>query len=236
MEETGMGSIRFSVENEAEEVAIETRTLSTKLNVDDFTLRLKRGGETLISSSKYGTLKNQTLTYTAGSGYALSVESCTEEDAQLANGGWGQDRVAADTTFAITAGEAKDLVVRCKLQNASVGVRISDYIKEKYPNLQLKLYAADAGERSFTFDKNTMPSRRAYFNVEETRALQYIINSETNTAKEGTITLNPGDYYILSLSLKDEADAPSQVSIAIEVNGELVDEETWNEQINPYGE
>ena len=236
MEETGMGSIRFSVENEAEEVAIETRTLSTKLNVDDFTLRLKRGDETLISSSKYGTLKNQTLTYTAGSGYALSVESCTEKEAQEANSNWGQDRVAADTTFTLAAGETKDMVVKCKLQNASVGVSISDYIKEKYPDIQLTLYAADADTRKFTFNENTPSSRRAYFNVVETRALQYIINSETREPQEGTITVRPGDYYTLSISLKDEENAPSQVSIAIEVNGELVNEVTWDEEINPYDE
>ena len=41
----------------------------------------------------------------------------------------GQDRVAADTTFTITAGETKDMVVKCKLQNASVGVSISNYIR-----------------------------------------------------------------------------------------------------------
>lgn len=237
MEEAGTGSIRFSVENEAEEVAIETRTLSTKLNVDDFTLRLKRGDETLISSSKYETLKNQTLTYTAGSGYALSVESCTEEEAQLADGNWGRDRVAADTTFSITAGETKNLVVKCKLQNASVGVRISDYIKEKYPDIQLTLYAADADTRKFTFNENTPSSRRAYFNVAETRALQYIVNSETREPQKGTITIKPGDYYTLSISLKDEEDAPSQVTIAIEVDGSLATEDIlWEEKINPYGE
>lgn len=236
MEETGMGSIRFSVENEAEEVAIETRALSTKLDVDDFTLRLKRGDETLISSSKYETLKNQTLTYTAGSGYALSVESCTKEDAQLADGNWGQDRVAADTTFTITAGETKDMVVKCKLQNASVGVSISNYIKEKYPDLEVEIYAADATERRFTFNKNTMTSRRAYFNVKGTRALQCTARMGTNDAIKKDITLHPGDYYTISVTLHEEENAPSQVSIAIEVDGTLVDEITWEEKINPYGE
>lgn len=235
VEEIGTGSIRFSVENEAEEVAIETRALSSKLNVDDFTLQLKRGDETLISSSKYGTLKDQTLTYTAGSGYALSVESCTEEEAQSANSNWGQDRVAADTTFAITAGETKDMVVKCKLQNASVGVRISDYIKQLYPDIQLTLYAADAETRKFTFNANTSSSRRAYFNVEETRALQYTVSSETRDPQKGSITIKPGDYYTLSISLKEEENAPSQVTIAIEVNGSLAQEDVnWDETINPY--
>lgn len=218
------GEIWLSVVDTSK-IEIVTRALSG-FDVKDF------------SSRKYGDIAGAPITCSAGSGYLLTAESCTESEAERTNSGWGQARLAKDTSFTVKPVEPTEVTLKCVLANSSVNVEFSDFIKKNLSDYAITLYAVDVSSRSFTFNKNNYSYKTAYFNVGAVgRALQYTINLTLPGEKEphtysNVLTLEPSHSYHLTVKLDDES--KSKISIGIMVDGTLVDEKTSTEIINPY--
>lgn len=230
------GEIWLSVVDTSK-VEIVTRALSG-FDVKDFNVSLSRGETVVFSSRKYGDIAGSPITCSAGSGYLLTAESCTESEAERTNSGWGQARLAKDTSFTVKPVEPTEVTLKCVLANSSVNVEFSDFIKKNLSDYAITLYAADASSRSFTFNKNNYSYKTAYFNVGAAgRALQYTISLTLPGEKEphtysNVLTLEPSHSYHLTVKLDDES--KSKISIGIMVDGTLVDEKTSTEIINPY--
>lgn len=230
------GEIWLSVVDTSK-VEIVTRALSG-FDVKDFNVSLSRGETVVFSSRKYGDIVGSPLICSAGSGYLLTAESCTEGEAERSNSGWGQARLAGDTLFTVKPVEATEVTLKCALANASVNVEFSDFIKKNLSDYSITLHASDAQSRSFTFDKNNYSYKTAYFNVGTAgRALQYTVSLTLPGEKDphaysNTLTLDPSYSYHLRLKLDDET--KSKISIGIIVDGTLVEEKTFTETINPY--
>ena len=244
--EAGIGTVSFTVENEATDVVVETRAMSD-IEEDDLMLTLKRGEEKLISGQTYGNIKEKHIPYSAGDGYVLTVENCTETEAEntnISNGiYWGQERVYGKKEFSVIANQDNPVEVVCKLANSGVSVDFSGYVKNKWPDCQVEIYAADAEERKFTFNQHVY--KRAFFNVDEgeQRAMQYIVTLQENagghTADEDgkpfTFNMDPGHYYNVTVKMKDEESADPQVTIQLMVDGKLENEIALDDVIvNPY--
>lgn len=244
--EVGIGTVSFTVENEATDVVVETRAMSD-IKEGDLRLNLKRGEESIFSDKKYRDVIGKTETYSAGDGYLLTVENCTEEEAESTNKSngiyWGQERVYGKEEFSVVANDNTQVKVVCELANSGVSVDFSGYVKNKWPDCQVEIYAADAEERKFTFNQHVY--KRAFFNVDEgkQRAIQYIVmlqeNAGGHTADEDgkpfTFNMEPGHYYNVTVKMKDEESADPQVTIQLMVDGELEDEIPLDDVIvNPY--
>lgn len=94
-----LGEIWLSVVDTSK-VEVVTRALSG-FDVKDFNVSLSRGETMVFSSRKYGDIAGSPITCSAGSGYLLTAESCTESEAERTNSGWGQARLAKDTSFTV---------------------------------------------------------------------------------------------------------------------------------------
>lgn len=230
------GEIWLSVVDTSK-VEVVTRALSG-FDVKDFNVSLSRGETVVFSSRKYGDIAGSPITCSAGSGYLLTAESCTEGEAERTNSGWGQARLAGDISFTVKPIVATEVTLRCALANSSVNVEFSDFIKKLLSDYKITLHAADASSRSFTFDKNNYSYKTAYFNVGTAgRALQYTVSltlpgeSVPHTHSEA-LTLEPSSSYHLTVKLDDET--KSKITIGITVDGTLVEEKTFTEIINPY--
>lgn len=228
--EAGVGSVTFSVTNAEDEVVIETRALSD-IEEEELKVTLVRGENYLFKDNRYGDIMGKTFTYSAASDYFITAANCTETEAESTNGGWGQDRVYGEKSFAIIANENNTVDVTCSLANSGVAVSFSGYVKNKYPNCSVKLYAADDENRSFTFNQNIY--RRAFFNG--TKAMQYIVTlTDGGEEHSDTFSLEPGHYYNVTVKMQNEESASPQITIGISVDGNLVGEQTFSETINPY--
>ncbi|MGE9299043.1 DUF4493 domain-containing protein [Parabacteroides distasonis] len=230
------GEIRFSVVDTTQ-VEVETKAI-TGLDVNDFNVALSRNNNWIFSSRKYKDIAGTSISCEAGTGYLTTAESCTEGEAERANNGWGQVRVAGKMEFTVKPIEPTEVRIQCALANTSVRVVFRDYVKELFADYAITLHAADAPDRPLTFDKDNHSYKTAYFNVGEAgRALQYTASLTLPGAKEphtysNVLTLEPSHSYHLTVKLDDES--KSKISIGIMVDGTLVEEKTFTEIINPY--
>ena len=236
--EVGIGTVSFTVENEATDVVVETRAMSD-IKEGDLRLNLKRGEESIFSDKKYRDVIGKTETYSAGDGYLLTVENCTEEEAESTNKSngiyWGQERVYGKEEFSVVANDNTQVKVVCELANSGVSVDFSGYVKNKWPDCQVEIYAADAEERKFTFNQHVY--KRAFFNVDEgeQRAIQYIVTGGDNKEYTNSFSIEPGHYYNLTVKMTGEEAMNPQVTIQLMVDGELEDERALEDVIvNPY--
>lgn len=230
-EETG--EIRFSVVDTTE-VEITTKA-SHYFDVNEIKVSLSRGNESIFSNKKYGDIAGSVITCSASSDYMLTAESCTKDEAESTNQGWGQARVSGKETFAVAANESKTVTVNCGVANSSVSVDFSDYITSMYTSYSVELHATDAASRTFTFDKSNYTFKTAYFNVSESkRELAYTITLPSfKEPYTGTLTLEPSKSYTLSVKVEGEG-STATATLGIAVDGKLRDEIILPQKINPY--
>lgn len=230
-EETG--EIRFSVVDTTE-VEISTKA-SHYFDVNKLKVSLSRGNELIFLNKEYGDIVGSAITCSASPDYMLTAESCTEDEAESANQGWGQARVSGKETFEVAANESKTVTVNCGVANSSVSVEFSDYITSMYTSYSIELHATDATSRTFTFDKSNYTFKTAYFNVGESgRKLDYAVTLPSFTEPyTGTLTLEPSKSYTLSVKVEGE-DKSTTATLEVSVDGTLLKEEILTEGINPY--
>lgn len=230
------GEVRFSVVD-TPRVEVETKAI-TGLDVNDFNVALSRNNNSIFSSRKFKDIAGIPITCEAGPGYVATAESCTEGEAERANNGWGQVRVAGKEEFTVKPIEPTDVRIQCALANSSVSVGFSDFVKKNFSDYSITLYAADATSRSFTFDKNNHGYKTAYFNVGTAgRALRYTASFTLPGAKEphtytSDLSLDLSTSYHFTVKLDNESQ--SKLSIEIKADGEIVAEKELNESVNPY--
>lgn len=227
------GEIRFSV---VDTTAVEVTTKALpSFNVNEFTVNLSRGNESIFTNRKYGDIAGETITCSASEDYVLTAESCTEAEAESANSGWGQARVYGETHFAVAANDSTEVTVSCGLANTSVEVDFSDYITSTYETYSVEVHATDASGRTFTFDERNHGFKTAYFNVgKEGREIQLTVNLpyfEKPYTK--TQTLDPSASYTFTIKATGE-EKDETVTLGISVNGKLLEEKILTEKINPY--
>lgn len=227
------GEIRFAV-IDTTEVGVTTRA-SLDFNVDDFNVSLSKGDISIFSNKRYGEIAGTTIACAASPDYLLTAESCTEAEAESANGGWGQVRISGKQAFAVAEYESKTVTVNCGVTTSSVNVEFSDFVASMFTTYSIDLYAVDATNRTITFNESNYSSNTAYFNVGESgRKLAYTVNLPSPyTPYSGTLTLEPAKNYNLSVKIQNEGTGTT-ATLSIKVDGTLLDEQILPEKINPY--
>ena len=225
------GEVCFAV-NEEKPVQVEARS---SFDVNDFNVCLKRGSTVILSPCKFSEIAGTSFSCAAESGYLFTAESCTESEAESANSNWGKARAAGEKTFEVIAKQQNLVEVTCKQVNSSIQVEFSDFIKKLCSEYAITFYAADNVDRQLTIDQTNYSSKTAYFNVNGSRALNYTVTLFYGGEKHeysGNQTLDPSCTYRLGIRMDDETS--SVVSVGIIINGDLEDDVTLEEGINPY--
>ncbi|MGN1218962.1 MAG: DUF4493 domain-containing protein [Phocaeicola sp.] len=227
------GEIRFSVIDTTE--ANNHTRAPLDFDVNEFKVNLTRGEYSVFSNKRYGDILETSYLCAASNDYLLTAESCTEEEAESVNDGWGQFRISGKQAFAVIANQSNTVTVNCGLSSSSVNVVFSDFVESTFENYSIELYATDATERTLTFDESNYKSKTAYFNVGETgRELSYTVTLPAfEIPYSGTLTLKPSRNYNLSVKVEDEG-SNSTVTLGIIVDGTLLEEIILTEKISPY--
>lgn len=161
----GQGSIAVSLQGNATRSSSTTTTI-TKEEADLFLISVYKGEDQISNQILLGTLG--TLTFPAGYGYRVFVESINEQDAETMNEGWGAKRFTGlSKYFGIQAGQTTKVGVACGVANAAVAVKIEE-------GAEGCLITLTSGNRTLS----TFSSRTAYFNVAQGEVLQVQLKVE----------------------------------------------------------
>ena len=171
----GVGSIAVTLEGSQTR---STTSVITKEEADLFLVTLYKGEDLIAQQTMLGHLGS--LTFPAGYGYSLFVESITEQDALTLNEGWGAKRYTGQSkSFGIQAGQTTKVAVGCSVANAAVAVNIDSSAQ----GCVVTLKTSDG--RTLT----TTESRVAYVNVtiEEKPDVTITIEKDGEVVKETTL-------------------------------------------------
>lgn len=171
----GVGSIAVTLEGSQTRA---TTSVITKEEADLFLVTLYKGEDLIAQQKMLGHLGS--LTFPAGYGYSLFVESITEQDALTLNEGWGAKRYTGQSkSFGIQAGQTTKVAVGCSVANAAVAVNIDSSAQ----GCVVTLKTSDG--RTLT----TTESRVAYVNVtiEEKPDVTITIEKDGEVVKETTL-------------------------------------------------
>ena len=198
----------FSLGLAADDFAVEVETRAASelkaSEASDYTITLTEGSET-VWAKRYADIMQADYTQPLGSGYRVSAENCTTEEAESANNGWGRRRNAGTSDpFVIVSGATTPVTVHCTMANAGFCVifdqSFTDYFSEYAVTTDdlrgLKFNAENAAE--FDANRQLIHGTMAYYNVGDdgTHSLSVIISASAGwdgtTHLTRTLTLQQG--------------------------------------------
>lgn len=207
-EEKNTGNLALSLHDKS--VTRATTTVISGDEADNFLITVYKGLDIIRETTK---LKDLNKKLSAGYGYTVKAENCTELTAEEANEGWGMRRCSGmSDPFAIIAGETTKVGVYCSVANAGVEVVFDESVPQYFTDsYSVTITEAD---RTIIFDETTAGSsvngsitggNIAYFNVDEggTRNITYKIEAYgqgMRLVKSHTLTLNQAKIIRLKLT------------------------------------
>lgn len=207
-EEKNTGNLALSLHDKS--VTRATTTVISGDEADNFLITLYKGLDIIRETTK---LKDLNKKLSAGYGYTVKAENCTELTAEEANEGWGMRRCSGmSDPFAIIAGETTKVGVYCSVANAGVEVVFDESVPQYFTD-SYSVTITEAG-RTIIFDETTAGSsvngsitggNIAYFNVDEggNRNITYKIEAYgqgMRLVKSHTLTLNQAKIIRLKLT------------------------------------
>ena len=146
-DEEAYGRINFALN------AGDTRAIDTSYDENAFQVSVKQGNNTVVKPQPYSEMQDGVLVK-VGSGYQAYAESCSETEAESANGGWGCIRYyGTSDLFSVTKDQAMRVKLPCAIANAAVSVQTDDEIASSA--YQLTIQASDDIGRRLTFNAST---------------------------------------------------------------------------------
>ena len=196
----GEGSIEVQLRGSATRATTST---ITKEEANLFLVTITKGDELVAQQTQLGNVGH--MTFPAGYGYKLFVESITESQAETLNDGWGAKRFTGNSkSFGIQAGQTTAVAVNCTVANAAVAV-----------NLEAEgcTVIVSDGTRSLT----TTEDRIAYFNIPQTGKLDVTltIQKDGETIKEEPLTLEPAQVKDVNIVDKEPESETGTLGITI---------------------
>jgi len=204
-----MGSFELTLTGDRQ--TRSTTTTISKEQADNFLVTVYKGSDVYRQTDL---LKNINTRLSAGYGYTIQAESCSEATAESSNEGWGERRyVGVSAPFSVKAGQTTPVSVNCSVANAGVEV-IFDKTVSSYFTSGFQVSITE-GNRNIVFDRYTgglssdgnvtQISEVAYYNVDETgtRTVTYHIHAVSprkTLDRDVVITLTKARIYRISVS------------------------------------
>ncbi|MDD3108881.1 MAG: DUF4493 domain-containing protein [Alistipes sp.] len=218
--------------------------ISSKANAtidDSYAILIKKADQTVVKNDTYGNLKTP-FVMTAGKGYTISAENCSEAVALSANSNLGQARYAGNSTFDVTASELKEVAFTCSMKNVMVSVVLDATFTNAFDLTGtgdgIKVYEASATDRKLAFDaSSTLESPIAYFNLPSSGTPQLKLEIQAtrktdNASKQYTRTINiaAAEWHKLTVTASSTS---GQAGLDITVNTDVTTQAS-DVQIDPY--
>lgn len=113
----GTGS--FALQVKPADIDVEVTSRAPENSTADYLITLNDEDETIWSKRIFSSLTHADCTQPIGSGYVLSAESCSEEEAESSNDGWGKRRYTGSSTpFTLKKDETTEVAIECAMSNA----------------------------------------------------------------------------------------------------------------------
>ena len=208
----GVGSIAVTLEGSQTRA---TTSVITKEEADLFLVTLYKGEDLIAQQTMLGHLGS--LTFPAGYGYSLFVESITEQDALTLNEEWGAKRYTGKSkSFGIQSGQTTKVAVGCSVANAAVAVNIDSSAQ----GCVVTLKTSDG--RTLT----TTESRVAYVNVtiEEKPDVTITIEKDGEVVKETTLE-NLDASQVKDINIKENTEGTLGLQVTYDDSFETVQTE-----------
>lgn len=126
--EEEMGDFELTLTGETQTRA--TTTTISKEEADNFLITIYKGSDIVRNTAP---LKEINTKLSAGYGYKVKAESCSEQEAITVNDGWGQRRYAGlSASFSIKAGQTTAVSVGCSVANAGLEVVFDESVPEYF--------------------------------------------------------------------------------------------------------
>ena len=219
-QKTGEGTGTFEVSLEGNSVTRATTKVS-EAEAKKFLITIYKGEDVFTPSTPLGELSNR---LNAGYGYSLYAQSCTEEDAESANEGWGKRRYEGKSLpFAVIAGQTTKVSIPCKVANGGISAYFDKTITDNFSSYDLTI---TEGTRKLVFDANNSDKKNgeaiengavAYFNIPDAgRTVSYTVKAG-NITKSFTQELAVAEIRRISVSYKS-----GSFTLEINVNDEEI--------------
>lgn len=204
-QKTGEGTGTFEISLEGNSVTRATTKVS-EAEAKKFLITIYKGEDVFTPATPLGELSNR---LNAGYGYSLYAQSCTEEDAESANEGWGKRRYEGKSQpFAVIAGETTKVSIPCKVANGGISAYFDKTITDNFSSYDLTI---TEGTRKLVFDANNSDKKNgeaiengavAYFNIPDAgRTVSYTVKAG-NITKSFTQELAVAEIRRISVSYK----------------------------------
>lgn len=195
--EEQMGCIDITLTGESQTRA--TTTVIAKEEADNFLITIYKGSDIYRQTAR---LKDINTRLSAGYGYKVFAESCSEEEAITSYDGWGQRRYSGlSASFSVKAGQTTPVSVGCSVANAGVEVVFDQSVPEYFTTSYDVII--QEGDRRLVFDEITGGTQVngminqgdiAYFNLDDEghHTITYTITAvgPKTLSKTGTLELS----------------------------------------------
>lgn len=224
--EDGKGTLEISLEGPA---ATRATTPVSAEEAGKYLITILKGTNDTIQKPKpLNEFPSSGITLNAGYGYSLMAESCSENDAEMAEEAgdenhikWGKKRfVGKSQSFAIIAGERTSVSVTCKVANGGISAYFDPTVTGTY-NITITdekkgTIVFDASNSDHKVNDKIEKGKTAYFNIPETgkRTVHYSVTIgnvtkefdqelEVAKIKRLTVSYNSGTFS-LDIKVDDE--------------------------------
>ena len=200
----GKGTGRFALTLDADNINVEVEDTRAGLSAEkaaNYNICLYQGENQLwTSTKKYSDLDASDYLLGIGTGYSVTAESCTEEEAETTNEGWGCKRYAGKSEpFAIEASKTTPVTVNCTATNGGLCVVFDKSFTDTFGRYEVSI----EDERGLKFDA----TNKSTFDADDNRtggAVAYY-----NLPPSGELTLN------LKIRAKGAQDVSKTVDVVI---------------------
>ena len=176
---SGEGSFSLSLSAGGLNDEVETRSDGDKwrkltdVEASGYQMTLTLAGETLWGPKAFGDITDRDCTQPAGTGYVVSGNNCTAEEAESANSGWGLPHYSGQSeSFEVRDGQKTQVEVKCRMQNAGFCVVFDKTFTDRFPTTYAVTTNDARGLRfddgnAAVFEGNTLQSGAiAYYNMD----------------------------------------------------------------------
>ncbi len=231
-EEEGYGTVSLAVET-SNNISVSSRAVASAAELANYIITVDQNSSLAYGPVKYSTIADGTFVMKVGTGYSVTAESCTVEDAETANENWGKLRLAGSSAdFAIKAGQNTAVNFTCTVQNAKVTVVFDKSFTDIFTDYTVTVNKTAVDTRSMVFNALTDSNEAAFFTIDENAELTYVVNAKFGEAPKaviGTLTLKAATNH--RITVKSTTDG--QITLGISIDNTVTDEDN-NAVVNPY--
>lgn len=200
---SGEGTFALSLNKGEIVVNAETRAALSATDAANYNIMVYQNDYELWSQKKkYSALTGSDYILGVGTGYSVFAESCTEEEAETSNDGFGSKRFAGrSVAFAIEPSKQTEVTVNCTAANSGLCVVFDKSFTDEFGKYDVNTtderHLTFNSENQAIFDTTTKKRTKgavAYYNMPPTGELDVELEVVARGAKKvtKTVTLKTG--------------------------------------------